>query len=89
MLTKSMTMTLTLGFLPLPAWLSCSPAQPADAHLASLCSVLVFPLPKTKTSLETPEYFAGPQSRLPEPWQHFLLRKSPLFMSSQLYLELA
>lgn len=83
-------MTLTLGFLPLLAQLSCSPAQPADAHLASLCSVLVFPLPKTKKKgLETPEYFAGPQSRLPEPWQHFLLRKSPLFMSSQLYLELA
>lgn len=82
-------MTLTLSFLPLPAWFFCSLAQPADTHLASLCLVLVFPLPKTKKRLETPEYFAGPQSKLPEPWQHFLLRKSPLFMSSQLYLELA
>lgn len=83
-------MTLTLSFLPPPAWFSCSLAQPADAHLASLCLVLVFPLPKIKKKwLETPEYFAGPQSKLLEPWQHFLLCKSPLFMSSQLYLELS
>lgn len=70
LLTKSMTPVL--AFLPLPAseasplGLGCSPAWPADAQPALLCSVFVPPLAKEEEGFGTPEHLSGPLRRLPQ-----------------------
>lgn len=66
LLTKSMTPIL--AFLPLPAslGLGCSPAWPADARPALLCSALVSPVAKEERGFGIPEHCAGRPSRLPQ-----------------------
>ena len=73
--------TPTLAFLPLPTSLGCSPARPADAQPALLCSAHVFPPAKEKKALRLPNILQDLRAGCPKLRQRFLLRSSYLFVS--------